>query len=89
MLFVLKSLQVVVLTAGFGGSLKAPPAVLFDGRVRIFTEVKEEKFWPLGRLYAYITMISEVDGDATFLGLLCVLHGVYRQWASAELSYFW
>ena len=49
--------------------------------------VEESGVWPEGLLDAYIAMIPKAGGDATPLGQrpLCVLHVVYRVWASARM----
>ena len=68
--------------------LKALPVSWFDALARILAKVEDFGVWPNGLLDAYITMIPETDGDATFLGQrpLSVLPVVYRIWASARMG---
>ena len=67
--------------------LKVLPVAWFHSLARILAKVEEFGVWPDGLLYAYITMIPKVDGDATPLGQrpLSVLPVVYRIWASARM----
>ena len=67
---------------------KVLPVSWFDGLARILSCVEDSGIWPEGLFDAYITMIPEVDGDATPLGQrpLSVLPIVYRIWAAARMG---
>ena len=64
------------------------PVSWYDELARILSKVEDTGVWPDGLLDAYIAMIPKTDGDATSFGQrpLCVLHVVYRTWASARMG---
>ena len=68
--------------------MKVLPVSWCDGLARILSKVEENGAWSEGLLDAYIALIPETDGDATFLGQrpLSVLPIVYRIWASARVG---